>query len=83
MRRELTISQQRTFEVASAKAAYVVCDSSKIGRVALMRFGKLSDCRGLITDVSVSPKHLKALHKANVKVVLADDPAGPASSHQK
>jgi DeoR/GlpR family transcriptional regulator of sugar metabolism len=66
---------------ASAKAAYVVADSSKIGRTALMRFGNIADCRGLITDVGIQRKQILALQKAKVGVILAG--TGNANEPQK
>jgi DeoR family transcriptional regulator, fructose operon transcriptional repressor len=59
--------------VASAKSAYIVSDSSKIGRTALMHFGNIKSCQGLITDPDISPLHLKQLEKIGVKVVLCHD----------
>jgi DeoR/GlpR family transcriptional regulator of sugar metabolism len=58
--------------VAGARSAYVVSDSSKIGRTALMRFGNLAACLGLITDAGVQPRHRKALQKAHVNVLVCD-----------
>lgn len=77
----IEVCRMLTKMVASAKAAYVVSDHSKIGRTALMRFGNIADCAGLITDPSASPKHLQSLQKAGVRVVLA--PADDDSSTSK
>jgi DeoR/GlpR family transcriptional regulator of sugar metabolism len=57
--------------VASARSAYIVSDSSKIGRPALMRFGHIAACRGLITDADIRPAQLKALRQARVNVVVS------------
>ena len=55
---------------ASATAAYIVADSTKIGRTALMRFGNISCCKGLITDKGITPEQLSALQKAGVQVII-------------
>ncbi len=57
---------------AAATATYVVADSSKIGRPALMRFGNLARWRGLITDLAITPKHRTTLARAGVNLILAD-----------
>ena len=54
----------------SAKKTYVVADSSKIGRSALVRFGNISKWAGLVTDPGASRAHLAALKRAGVKVIL-------------
>jgi DeoR/GlpR family transcriptional regulator of sugar metabolism len=59
--------------VDSAGAAYVVADSSKIGRPALMRFGHIAACQGLITDAGISPKHLQSLQRSKVNVIIAHE----------
>lgn len=68
----IEVCRMLTKMVGGAKAAYVVSDSSKIGRTALMRFGNLAGCQGFITDDRISPKHLRTLQKAKVNVVVAD-----------
>ena len=49
-----------------------VSDSSKIGRTALMRFGNIAACQGLITDAGIQRRHLEALQKARVRVIVCD-----------
>jgi len=56
--------------VAGARSAYILSDSSKIGRTALMRFGNIAACHGLLTDSGIQPRHLKALQKARVNVLI-------------
>jgi len=68
----IEVCRMLTKMVAGSKAAYVLADSSKIGRTALMRFGNLSECQGLITDSSIPRKHLLALRKARVNVVVVN-----------
>ncbi len=69
----IEVCRMLTKMVSSAKTAYVVSDSSKLGRTALMRFGNLADCQGLLTDAKVPPKSLKALQKAGVHVTLCGE----------
>jgi DeoR/GlpR family transcriptional regulator of sugar metabolism len=53
----------------SAKAVYVVADSSKIGQTALMRFGNLAHYGGLVTDGEISRKQAGALRQAGVNLI--------------
>jgi DeoR family transcriptional regulator of aga operon len=57
---------------AAATATYVVADSSKIGRTALVRFGQLARWRGLVTNQGLSKSHAAALRKAGVKLILGN-----------
>ncbi len=57
--------------VACAGEVYVVADSSKLGRTALMRFGNVAGWRGLITDSHAAPDQIQALRQAGVNVILA------------
>lgn len=54
---------------AAAKQTYVVADSSKVGQSALMRFGRLAQWGGLITDAGVTQAQAKALRKAGVRLI--------------
>jgi len=56
----------------AASEAYVVADSSKIGRPALMRFGNLARWKALITDAGIRPAQRKALARAGVNLMIAD-----------
>jgi len=56
---------------ASAQRVFVVADSSKLGRVALYRYGRLADWAGLITDQGADRSLLAPLRKAGVQVVKA------------
>jgi DeoR family transcriptional regulator of aga operon len=55
---------------AQAEATYVLADSSKIGRTALMRYGNAAQWRGLLTDTGISPAHLRDLKAVGVQVIL-------------
>ncbi len=57
-----------------AKQAYILTDSTKIGKTALMRFGNLKDGAGLITDDEIDPQHVQrftGLLGVDVKVAKA------------
>lgn len=55
---------------AAARRIYVVADSSKIGKTALMQFGDLRNMAGLITDAALPPEMQKQLRRAGVKVLI-------------
>lgn len=54
---------------AAAEVTYVVADSSKVGRTALMRFGNISKWAGLITDPQLSRPLATALRQAGVNLI--------------
>jgi DeoR/GlpR family transcriptional regulator of sugar metabolism len=56
---------------ASAQRVFVVADSSKLGRVALYRYGRLTDWAGLISDQGADRSLLASLRKAGVQVTKA------------
>jgi DeoR/GlpR family transcriptional regulator of sugar metabolism len=64
--------------ISCAAAAYVVADSTKIGRTALMQYAGAGAYKGLITDAQVSAPQLDALRSAGVCVIVAGE--GTASS---
>ncbi|WP_428307928.1 DeoR/GlpR family DNA-binding transcription regulator [Lacipirellula sp.] len=57
--------------VKSAKVVYLVADSSKFGKTALCRCGKLQDWDGIITDRGVDKKLVESFAKKGVQVLLA------------
>ena len=57
--------------VHAAKQVYVLADSSKFGRVALCKFGRLQDWAGLITDKGIEKSVLTTLRAAGVQVFTA------------
>jgi DeoR family transcriptional regulator, fructose operon transcriptional repressor len=57
---------------ASATRVYVVADSSKLGKTALCRFGRLSDWTGLITDASADRSVMSSLKKGGIQVIKAE-----------
>ena len=67
------VARMLTKMAAAVKSVYVVADSSKLGRTALWRFGRLSDWTGLITNADADRRTLASLRKAGVRLVLAPD----------
>jgi DeoR/GlpR family transcriptional regulator of sugar metabolism len=65
---------------AAARDAYIVSDSSKIGKTALMRFGNISCCKGLITDAGITPEQLAELQKAGVHVIITQPEVNSSDS---
>lgn len=56
---------------AAAERVYVVADSSKLGKSALWRFGRLADWAGLVTDEQADRAILTELKQSGVNVVKA------------
>lgn len=56
---------------AAAQRVYVVADSSKIGRTALMKSGSLSRWNGLVTDSKLPKAMAAALKRGGVQVIKA------------
>jgi DeoR/GlpR family transcriptional regulator of sugar metabolism len=65
------VARMLTKMAASAQRVFVVADSSKLGRVALYRYGRLTDWAGLISDRGADRSLLASLRKAGVQVVKA------------
>lgn len=59
--------------IACAAKAYVVADSSKFGKIALMQFGNAVQCRALITDASVPGEQVQSLRDCGVHVIVAGE----------
>jgi DeoR/GlpR family transcriptional regulator of sugar metabolism len=57
--------------LASAKEVIVVCDSSKLGEIALNAVAPLSKVHTLITDTDAAPDFVAALEKMSIQVLLA------------
>jgi DeoR/GlpR family transcriptional regulator of sugar metabolism len=57
---------------ASAGRVFVVADSSKLGKTALCRFGRLQGWSALVTDAAAQRSFLRALGKAGARVIKAD-----------
>jgi DeoR/GlpR family transcriptional regulator of sugar metabolism len=53
-----------------AGRTYVLADSSKIGRTALVCHGTLGEMNGLITDQGILPERLEALNKLGVSITV-------------
>jgi tetratricopeptide (TPR) repeat protein len=56
---------------AAARTTYIVADSSKIGRTALVRFGSIAKWGGLITDCAVSRSQAAGLRRAGVNLIVS------------
>ena len=54
-----------------AERTYVLADSSKIGKTALMAHGLLNEVEALITDKQIDPTHHKAFEEMGVVVIIA------------
>jgi DeoR/GlpR family transcriptional regulator of sugar metabolism len=65
------IARMASKMAASAARVFVVADSSKLGRTALWRYGRLRDWAGLITDGAADRTTLAALRRAGVRVIVA------------
>ncbi len=63
------VGRMLTKMAGSAQRVYVVADSSKIGRTALMRFGRIGSWDGLITDRELKPTMARALRRARVHLI--------------
>jgi len=70
----LTVGRMLAKMAARATSVYVVADSSKIGKPALLRFGNASQWRGLISDAGLSAENRAALENAGVNVIIAGAP---------
>jgi DeoR family fructose operon transcriptional repressor len=58
--------------LAAADTRILLADASKIGSVALWRYGSLSDIEALITDSSADPGILAGIRAAGPRTILAD-----------
>jgi DeoR/GlpR family transcriptional regulator of sugar metabolism len=56
---------------ASAGRVFVVADSSKLGKTALWRFGRLQDWAALITDAAADRTILASLKRAGARILKA------------
>lgn len=56
---------------AQAEKTYVLANSSKIGKTALIVHGSLTEAEALITDTGISSGHRAALKKSGAKLILA------------
>jgi DeoR/GlpR family transcriptional regulator of sugar metabolism len=65
------VARMLTKMAASAGRVFVVADSSKLGKTALWKFGRLTDWAALITDASSDRSILAAYKKIGVRVIKA------------
>ena len=66
------LARMMTKMAASAGRVFVVADGSKLGKMALWRFGRLQDWAALITDAGADRAALASLKKAGVRVLKAE-----------
>lgn len=76
----LAVGRMLSKMAAAARRVYVVADSSKFGRTALVRFGRLAEWEALITDRGLSRAAETALKRAGVTVIRADGANGQATA---
>jgi DeoR/GlpR family transcriptional regulator of sugar metabolism len=74
----LSIARMLTKMAGAASSVYVVADSRKLGRTALVSFGHAARWSGLITDAGIAAETLASLRDAGVNVIIAD--AGEAKA---
>jgi len=55
-----------------AQQTYVLCDSSKIGRIDFASNGSLAEVDALITDNKINQEQLSALKKTGTKVIISE-----------
>ena len=67
---DMQISQVDQKIRSRAERTFVLADSSKIGKSALVAHGALRDTAALITDDGISTKHRKALERAGGCIVV-------------
>jgi DeoR/GlpR family transcriptional regulator of sugar metabolism len=65
------LARMLTKMAASAGRVFVVADSSKLGKSALWRFGRLQDWAALITDAAADRSIVTSLTRAGVRVIKA------------
>jgi DeoR/GlpR family transcriptional regulator of sugar metabolism len=56
----------------SVRKAYLMVDSSKIGKESLIKLGTMSHAHVLITDRGLSDEYRENLTKRGLEVVIAD-----------
>lgn len=68
----IPVGQMLSKMVTRAADAYVIADSSKIGKTQLKQFGNAAQWRGLITDNGAASDVYESLKRANVTLLVAD-----------
>lgn len=68
---DLSVAKMLNQMVCSAREIYIVADSSKLGRSALVRFGNLASFKGLITDSNAPKSFLSKLAANRIQILLA------------
>lgn len=68
----LAVARMLRKMTAAANRVYVAADSSKVGRTALARYGRLTDFDGLITDEGLGRAEAAALKRTKTKIITAN-----------
>lgn len=74
---EVTNSSPLEFEIKSSAIknsahAYLLVDSSKFGKTALMKYANLSQMEQVITDKGIRREHLEMCRETGVKIMMAE-----------
>lgn len=69
---DMRIAQVDTKMRQRAEKTYILCDSSKIGRMEFVSNGSLSEVNALITDNSISNDGLKSLKKICKEIIICN-----------
>lgn len=56
-----------------AQETYILCDSSKIGKIEFASNGSLAEVNALITDSKISDEQLDALKKTGTKIIVSEN----------
>ena len=55
-----------------AQQTYILCDSSKIGKIEFAANGNLAEVNALITDSKINASHLNSLQKTSTQVIIVE-----------
>lgn len=55
-----------------AQQTYILCDSSKIGKIDFASNGSLAEVNALITDNKISSEHLNTLKKIKTQIIIGE-----------
>lgn len=60
--------------IQSCPVRYLLCDSSKFGKAALLTYGKLSDLTACITDSGIPESYRALCKRMSTELIIADSP---------
>ena len=58
--------------LSSSRQSYVLADSSKFGKQALLSYGNASDLAGIITDRNISAQLLSSMREKGIHIIVAE-----------